>query len=146
MEEEQTIETGRAEQKQPDDQLAPTDFEGSGSRELLQGGRYWTVPQLAAKANMARSWIAALCKEGRIKAVKPSSGRGRWRISPEEARRFLEQGVPALPRDPTPRADKIVRIPVPAEHVHKVAPQAQPTPEQQQKEGTRLWPFSLIIR
>jgi len=54
----------------------------------VKSSQLWTATSLAAEAGVAKSYVARLCRTGRISAQKFGSV---WMISDEEGRRWLDE-------------------------------------------------------
>ncbi len=109
---------------------------GSASPEQLreiEEGRYYTAKELSSKINYSIQWIAWMCRNGRIQAVKPFGAQ--WRIPRSEGDRIISQGLPAIPRPQPPKPqddDDVVRIRVSKEKAEKVRPKQ---PESEKEKG-----------
>jgi hypothetical protein len=80
---------GNIEQKQAEFVAALTD---SGD----EGRTHFTPAEFAQKAGRKERTVRAWCREGRIKAIKRPSGRGKageWMIPREEYVRWLNEGL-----------------------------------------------------
>ena len=104
------------------------------AQKMVEGGKWYSVKQIADKLGYSSAWIAALLEQKRIKGVKPLGGR--WRIPPEEFERLLKEGIPPLPREaPKPPVREVI---VPKAAQDKVSPPS-PAPKQGKK-----FPWSLF--
>lgn len=78
---------------QPLDPIVDTaGFASPAQLEEVGAGNFLTVPQLALELHFNQAYISRLCKDGRIKAVKPVGGQ--WRIPSSETARLQKEGIP----------------------------------------------------
>ena len=125
--------------------VSPEQFE-----EVITKGRYISAKELSSKLSVTRAYVCKLLKEGRIKGVKPFGGE--WRIPQDEAKRVLQQGLPAVPRKPPPRPKVTIRVP--REEAQKIMPEVKgeespSPPEPEVKKETKLgWdpldPYGMV--
>ena len=96
--------------------------------QVPEGKGHVTVKWLADTLGYNSAYISLLCKQGRIKAVKPVGGL--WRIPREEADRIVSQGLPEKPG----KEPNINRIKPTKEQRKQVVPDA-PEPEAEEEES-----------
>lgn len=97
-----------------------------------ESGRFYSTAEVADTLHYTRAWITELCRLGKIRAVKPTSDSGRFRVPASELARLRRDGVPgpsapakapkpAPAQEPTPTAvspspaPAVVRVAVPKE-------------------------------
>jgi len=107
-----------------------------------RGESYWSPKELANKLACGSAYVYRMIDEGKIKATR----QGRIiRISPEEAKKVIEKGLP-LPPKPAPKIEAEEVVIDDERIIKKMEPPKEPKEDPDKKTGKPGWPLSILFK